>query len=324
MEPIIQIDNLFIEENTVFTELIEVIKKNFAENKLMVPKRHHHDFPNPKMNSDSTLLLMPAWNPSETAGVKIITVSPQNSQFDIPSIQGTYIYLDATKGTIKAIIEAKSLTAKRTAAASALASSYLSRKDASSLLMIGTGALSINLIKAHASVRHLKEVFVWGRSYSKAQAICKQLQNEDFNITPIKTIEEKISDVDIISSATLSKTPLILGKYLRKGQHIDLVGAYKKDMREADDETIFKSNIYVDTYDGIHENGDITIPLKTGILKRENIKADLFELTSLQKQGRTKTEELTVFKSVGHALEDLAAANYFYEKYVNRDLVKSS
>ncbi|GGF71447.1 ornithine cyclodeaminase family protein [Wenyingzhuangia marina] len=317
MDPIIQIDNLFIEENTVFTELIEVIKKNFAENKLMVPKRHHHDFPNPKMNSDSTLLLMPAWNPSETAGVKIITVSPENSQFDLPSIQGTYIYLDATKGTIKAIIEAKSLTAKRTAAASALASSYLSRKDASSLLMIGTGALSINLIKAHASVRKLKKVFVWGRNYNKALAICKQLENEDFTITPIKTIEEKIGDVDIISSATLSKTPLILGKHLRKGQHVDLVGAYKKDMREADDETISKSNVYVDTYDGLNESGDIAIPLKTGVLREEEIKANLFELTSGKKGGRMDTDELTVFKSVGHALEDLAAANYYFEKYIS-------
>lgn len=315
MDPIFQIDNIFIEKNTVFTELIEVIKKNFAENKLMVPKRHHHDLPNPKMNSDSTLLLMPAWNPSKTAGVKIVTVSPENSQFDLPSVQGTYIYLDALKGSVKAIIEAKSLTAKRTAAASALASSYLSRKDASALLMIGTGALSINLIKAHASVRHLKEVFVWGRNYSKAQAVCKQLQNEDFIITPIKTIEEKISKVDIISCATLSKTPLVLGIYLKKGQHIDLVGAFKKDMREADDETISKSNVYVDTYDGIHENGDIFIPLNTGVLKQENIKADLFELTSNEKQGRVDNDEITIFKSVGHALEDLVAADYYYQKY---------
>ena len=317
MDPIIQIDNIFIEEKTVFKELVDALKKNFAENKLIVPKRHHHDFPNPKINNDSTLLLMPAWNPSETAGVKIITVSPENSQFDLPSIQGTYIYLDATKGTIKAIIEAKSLTAKRTAAASALASSYLSRKDASSLLMIGTGALSINLIKAHASVRKLKKVFVWGRNYNKALAICKQLENEDFTITPIKTIEEKIGDVDIISSATLSKTPLILGKHLRKGQHVDLVGAYKKDMREADDETISKSNIYVDTYDGLNESGDIAIPLKTGVLREEEIKANLFELTSGKKGGRMDTDELTVFKSVGHALEDLAAANYYFEKYIS-------
>lgn len=315
MEPIVQISNQFIEENTSFKELIEVLKNKFAHNNILVPVRHHHDFPNPKVNQDSTLLLMPAWNPSENAGVKIITVSPDNGQFDLPSIQGTYIYLDATKGSVKAIIEAKSLTVKRTASASALASSYLSKKDANSLLMIGTGALSTNLIKAHASVRNLKEVYVWGRSFEKAKAICKQLENENFTTTPVKNIEDKISEVDIISAATLSKTPLILGKYLKKGQHVDLVGAYKNDMREADDETISKSNVFVDSYDGLQENGDIAIPLKNNIIKKSDIKADLFELTAVQKQGRINNDEITVFKSVGHALEDLAAAEYYYDKY---------
>jgi ornithine cyclodeaminase len=280
--------------------------------------RHHHDFPNPEVQADSTLLLMPAWNPSKNAGVKIVTVSPENGQFDLPSIQGTYIYFDAIKGSIKAILEAKSLTVKRTAAASALASSYLSRKDASSLLMIGTGALSINLIKAHAAVRPIKEVFIWGRNFEKATAICAILKNEKFTVIAIKTIAEKIAEVAIVSCATLSKTPLVLGKYLKNGQHIDLVGAYKKDMREADDETISKASVYVDTFQGgLKESGDIVIPLQNGTLKEEDIKADLFQLCSNQKTGRSTEEEITVFKSVGHALEDLAAANYYYNNYSN-------
>src|SRR5690606_3117415 len=119
----------------------------------LVPMRHHHDFPNPSVQEDSTLLLMPAWKPGKQAGVKIATVSPKNGQFNLPAIQGTYIYLDALKGGILALLEAKSLTAKRTAAASALASKYLSKENSSSLLMIGTGALASNLILAHASVR---------------------------------------------------------------------------------------------------------------------------------------------------------------------------
>lgn len=317
MEKIVQIDNTFIEENTDFTELISLLNRNFSENNLIVPVRHHHDFPNPEVNADSTLLLMPAWNPSKTAGVKLVTVSPENGQFDLPSVQGTYIYLDAVKGSVKAIIEAKSLTAKRTAAASALASSYLSRKNASKLLMIGTGALSQNLIKAHASVHNITEVYVWGRNFEKAKAICHELNNEDFSITPIHTIEEKISEVDIISCATLSKTPLVLGKYLKKGQHVDLVGAFKKDMREADDETIIKSSVFVDSYRGIKENGDIAIPIKNGVLAKEDLKADLSELCSHQKQGRIDENEITVFKSVGHALEDLVAADYYYQKYMS-------
>jgi len=318
MDNIVQINADFIEENTRFTELIPALKHGFSSQEIIVPIRHHHDFPNSTVNADSTLLLMPAWNPSKEAGVKVVTVSPENGQFDLPSIQGIYIYLDAKKGSIKAILNAKNLTAKRTAAASALASSFLSRKNSSTLLMIGTGALSTNLIKAHASIRPIKSVYVWGRSIEKARVICETLINESFSCAPILTIQEKISEVDIISCATLSKTPLILGKYLREGQHIDLVGAYKKDMREADDDTIKKASVFVDTFQGgLKESGDIIIPLQNGIIKESDINADLFELCSNKKEGRTNPNDITVFKSVGHALEDLVAAKYYYNSFTN-------
>jgi len=318
MDNIIQIDNDFIESNTRFTELIEALKNGFYSNSIIVPMRHHHDFPNPEVGADSTLLLMPAWNPGKESGVKIVTVSPQNGQFNLPSIQGTYIYLDAINGTIKAILEAKSLTVKRTAAASALASSFLSREDASSLLMIGTGALSINLIKAHASIRSIKQVYVWGRDFEKGKAISNALQDENFTIEAIQDISDKIAEVDIVSRATLSKTPLVLGKHLKPGQHIDLVGAYKKDMREADDETMTKASIYVDTFQGgLKESGDIIIPLKNRTVKKTDIKADLFALCSNKSQCRTDASEITVFKSVGHALEDLVAAKYYYNTFTN-------
>lgn len=318
MDRIVQISNSFIEENTNFLALTSELRSVFSSKSIIAPMRHHHDFPNPKTGEDTTLLLMPAWQPSENAGVKIVTVSPENTKFNLSSIQGTYIYLDAVKGTIKAILEAKSLTAKRTAAASALASSYLSRKESSSLLMIGTGALSINLIKAHAAVRPITDVYIWGRNFDKAKRLAAILKQEEFKVTAIKTIEEQIEDVAIISCATLSKTPLVLGAHLKAGQHVDLVGAYKKDMREADNDVIRKSSIYVDTYQGgLKESGDIVIPLKEGIINEKDIKADLFELCTSIKQGRKTEEEITVFKSVGHAIEDLAAANYYYKQYKN-------
>lgn len=318
MEDIKLIDGHFINNSTNFLELIAVLKNAFSDASIKVPMRHHHDFENPKANIDSTLLLMPAWNPNNEAGVKIVTVSPNNSEYNLPSIQGTYIYLDAHKGTVKAILEAKELTVKRTAAASALAASFLAKKDADSLLMIGTGALSKNLIRAHASIRPIKTVFVWGRDFNKAEVICKELENENFTIKAIKTIEEKISTVDIISCATLSKTPLVLGKHLKEGQHIDLVGAYKKNMRESDDEAIKKSTVFVDTFQGgLKESGDIVIPLQNGIISEKDIKADLFQLCSGEKLGRQNNQEITLFKSVGHALEDLAAATYYYTKFQN-------
>ena len=318
MKEIVQINNRFIEEKTDFKELIFVLKSSFSSKDILVPMRHHHDFPNPKVGADSTLLLMPAWSPSKNAGVKIVTVSPENGQFDLPSIQGTYIYLDATKGSVKAIIEAKSLTVKRTAAASALASSFLSRPDSNSLLMIGTGALSTNLILAHAAVRPIENVYVWGRNFDKATKICNDLNDAPFKCNPIKTIEEKITKVDIISCATLSKTPLVLGKFLRKGQHIDLVGAYKKEMRESDDEAISKVSVFVDTFQGgLKESGDIATPLKNGIITEKDVQADLFSLCANEHMGRNTSDEITLFKSVGHALEDLAAASYYYKKFTN-------
>ena len=260
---------------------------------------------------------MPAWNSGQEAGVKIATVSPENDRYGIPSIQAIYVLMNAVTGTIKATMQAKSLTAKRTSAASALASSFLSKKDASSLLMIGTGALSTNLIRAHAAVRPIKKVFVWGRNPDKAMGICDFLKDEIFSCQAVATIEEIIGQVDIISSATLSKIPLVLGKHLKPGQHIDLVGAYKKDMREADDDVISKASVFVDTFGGLHESGDIAIPLEKGILKRNAIQGDLFSLCDGKSEGRITNEEITVFKSVGHALEDLVAASYYYNKFKN-------
>ena len=318
MDNILQISGTYIEENTDFTGLISEIKNTFRSGGVIVPARHHHDFPNPEVKADSTLLLMPAWNPGVNAGVKIITVSPENGQFGLPSIQGTYIYLDATRGEVKAIIEAKSLTTKRTAATSALASSFLSREDSSSLLMIGTGALSPDLIKAHASVRPITDVHVWGRNFDKAKAVCHLLKDEAFTCTPVKTIAEKISTVDIVSCATLSKTPLVQGAQLHRGQHIDLVGAYKKDMRESDDNAMSKASVYLDTFQGgLNDSGDIVIPLNNGTLSREDIIGDLFDLCCEKISGRRSAEEITLFKSVGHALEDLAAATYYYVKKTN-------
>ena len=317
MEETVQISDNFINNNINFSELIAALKLGFSSEDILIPQRHHHDFPHPETGADTTLLLMPAWHPGKEAGVKIATVSPENDTYDLPAIQAIYILLNAVTGTVKATMQAKGLTAKRTAATSALASSFLSRKNAASLLMIGTGVLSTNLIRAHASVRPIKKVFVWGRHPEKASAVCEVLDAEIFDCQVVNTIEEIIGEVDIVSSATLSKIPLVLGEYLRPGQHIDLVGAYKKDMREADDAVIATASVFVDTFGGLHESGDIAIPIKKGILTKESISGDLFSLCTEKSKGRVNDNEITVFKSVGHALEDLVAASYYYNKFKN-------
>ncbi|MFS4492559.1 ornithine cyclodeaminase family protein [Maribacter sp. 2308TA10-17] len=317
MEPIIQISDDFINTHTNFKELISALKSGFASEDISIPNRHHHLFPNPETGADSTLLLMPAWHSGKEAGVKIATVSPENDRFGLPSVHALYILMNAVTGAIKATMQAKSLTAKRTAATSALASTFLSKENSTSLLMIGTGALSTNLIRAHASVRPIDTVYVWGRNPKKARAICEDLKDEIFSCRAIASIEEKISEVDIVSCATLSKIPLVLGKSLREGQHIDLVGTYRQDMREADDEVIQRTAVFVDSLGGRKESGDIFIPLKKGILKEDDIKGDLFSLCSKKTNSRMDDKEITLFKSVGHALEDLVAASYYYEKFTH-------
>jgi ornithine cyclodeaminase len=319
MHNIPTLDRDILIKNLPFQQLIPALETAFQQ-EYTIPQRHHHDFANSKEGIDSTLLLMPAWRDGDYLGVKVVTVSPNNGKYDLPSIQGIYILLDAHKGMPLAYMEAKTLTARRTAAASALASSFLSRKDSRSLLMVGTGALAPELIRAHSTVRPIEKVFIWGRNFSKAQALQATLAKENITIQAVERIEDVIEKVDIISCATLSEKPLIFGKWLKAGQHVDLVGAYKPNMREADDEVIRRSNIFLDVMDGgTRENGDILIPLKTGVLKREEIKGDLFNLCRKEIAGRTSEEVITCFKSVGYALEDLAGAKLAYKTFLAKD-----
>ncbi|MCW8998573.1 MAG: hypothetical protein OQK04_07645, partial [Kangiellaceae bacterium] len=162
------IDKETIESSYSFEELVEKLKSAFADSSVTVPMRHHHDYANPPEDRESTLLLMPAWEPGKDLGVKMVTVSPNNGNYDLPSIQGIYLLFDAHKGNCRTLLDAKALTAIRTAATSALASSFLSREESKTLLMIGTGALSPMLIKAHATVRPIEKVLVWGRNTEKA------------------------------------------------------------------------------------------------------------------------------------------------------------
>ncbi len=300
------IDKNAIEKVLDYPSLINALREGFKSD-INAPVRHHHDIKNPKEGVDSTLLIMPAWEESEVLGVKLVTVSPNNTKYNLPSINGLYLLFDAHKGDVLAVMDAKALTTKRTAAASALASSYLSRKDSNSLLMVGTGNLSCELILAHASVRPINRVFVWGRDLRKAEKIVGQLEDK-FTIEAVENIDDAIPEVDIISCATLSRDPLISGKLLREGQHIDLVGSFKPNMREADDVARQTADIYIDTPVALKESGDL-IGIEAG-----DFCADLYQLAKGGHGGRSDDRQITLFKSVGHALEDLVAAKLVKER----------
>jgi alanine dehydrogenase len=306
-----QFDAAAVERLLDDAKLIDAIGTLFRDG-CEVPLRHHHTVETG--GAAGTLLLMPAWRTKRHLGIKIVTVFPDNGAKNLPAVIGQYLLISALTGEPLALMDGTALTRRRTAAASALASRFLSRADSFRLLMVGTGALAPNLIRAHARVRPIREVAIWGRTPAKAAALAERFNNGDLKYLKIAahaadSIEHTMGAADIISCATLANEPLVRGEWLKKGQHLDLVGGFTPTMREADDEAVRRSRIFVDTRQGAaKEAGDIVQPLKNGALEAEGIVADLFELCRGEKRGRQGAGEITLFKSVGTALEDLAAA----------------
>jgi alanine dehydrogenase len=290
-----------------FPALVEALRHMFRAG-AETPLRQHHTIPVPGAR-DGTLLLMPAWQAGRYIGVKTVTVFPDNATQDKPSVMATYLLLDGKTGAPLAVMDGRALTARRTAAASALAASYLARPDCERLLMVGTGALASHLIEAHASVRPIVNVLVWGRNPEKAAKLAHRMTRRNLKVVATTDLANAVRGAHIISCATLSDRPLIEGYWLPLGVHLDLVGGFRPDMREADDDCIRRARVFVDTRDGaLKEAGDIVQPLQSGVLREDDIAGDLFDLTRGARAGRRYHDQITLFKSVGSAIEDLAAA----------------
>ena len=290
-----------------YDQLISALDEAFKAG-ATVPDRTHLEIAAPGQ-ADGTLLLMPCWQTNGNMGVKIASVFPGNAAMGLSAVYASYFLMDAGTGEPIAVLDGTELTLRRTAAASALASRYLSRSDSNSLLMVGTGQLAPHLIAAHASARPIDRVLIWGRREEAAKDIESKLSSASFEIGVVTDLEAAIDGVDIISCATLARDPLIKGDCLQKGQHLDLVGAFKPDMRETDSTAVSRAKVYVDTVSGaLSEAGDILQAIQEGAIKETDIEGDLERLARGQCQGRTSDKAITLFKSVGTALEDLAAA----------------
>ncbi|HWK68474.1 MAG TPA: ornithine cyclodeaminase family protein [Rhizobiaceae bacterium] len=303
-----------------FEGLVEALRRIFREGATQ-PVRHHHTIERPD-GAASTLLLMPAWTDFNAVGtsagghigVKVVTVSPDNNAVAKPAVMGLYLLLDGKTGEPQALIDGQRLTQWRTACASALAATYLARQDASKLLVVGAGALSPFLAKAHSAVRPIREIRIWNRTGANAEKVAEALRADGLNAAAISDLDAALGWADIVSCATISTEPLVKGERLKPGAHVDLVGGFTPSMREADDDTIRRARVHVDTRAGAtKEAGDIVQPLASGVLAQNAILADLFELARGDKPGRQSQEDITLFKSVGAALEDLAAGIAVYE-----------
>ncbi|MDJ0622290.1 MAG: ornithine cyclodeaminase family protein [Desulfocapsaceae bacterium] len=306
-----------IEENLDWHDCVEALREMFAKG-CEAPVRHHHTMEVPG-HQEATMLLMPAWLPGKYAGLKLVNVYPDNPQKGLPTIMGNYLLMDGGSGTPIASMDGGELTARRTAAASALASDYLSRKDADKLLIVGSGRLANYLGYAHGAVRELKKIRIWARDESKAQTVAVKYKEAGLDAEPANNLEEAVGWADIVSCATMSAAPLILGKWLRAGVHLDLIGSFKPTMRETDDEAVSRAEVFVDTREGaLAEAGDLLIAMQNGTFSQDDIRAELSELADGGHPGRTDEEEITLFKSVGASLEDLAAAIRCFENWQKR------
>ena len=300
-----------------YPALVQALRTIYTEHVEAPPRHVHQLVAGAPPVGPTTLLLMPAWQPEADLGVKLVTVAAGNSALGLPSVHSMYLLFDTATGVPLAIFDGEELTQRRTAAASALAASYLARTDAATLLIVGTGRLAPYLAAAHCSVRPLERVLVWGRSPQGAQALVDQLRQQNpgnpentpvtFDIAP--DLASAVAESDIISCATTSTTPIVRGAWVSPGTHVDLVGGFRPDMREADDALMCAASVFVDSFAGaLAEAGDLVQPIAAGMLDRAAIRAELADLCNDRHAGRTERAEITVFKSVGSAIQDLCAA----------------
>jgi ornithine cyclodeaminase len=291
-----------------YRDIVEALREGFRAD-IATPVRHHHD-----VSPVSTLLLMPAWSKT-WAGLKTVVFKSDNAAKGLPTIQASYLLIEQETGATVAMMDGGEITRRRTAAASALAADYLARKDAATMTLVGAGALGPHFVLAHAAVRPIRRVFIHSRTLSKAEALAAELAQHGFEAHSVTDLEHAVRQSDLVSCVTTSVAPVVKGEWLRPGTHVDLAGAFKPTMRETDSEVVARSSVYVDTRDGaLAEAGDLLQARDEGKFDFAHIRGDLADLCRGKAKGRAGQEEITLFKSAGTAIEDLATAIMLYQK----------
>ncbi len=299
--------------------LIAAVEDVVVDPQAFAPERTVHTVPAPdETATDGALLLKPGWVIGDVIAVKVVTFFADNGASGLATVNAGVMLFSATNGVFLGACDGNELTTRRTAAASAVAAKRLARTDAHRLLVVGTGALSPMAVQAHCAVRNYELVEVWGRDEAKAHAVVDWLGADaeaKAKACPIEVaddLDSAVSEADVICCVTGSTQPLVKGQLLSPGAHVDLIGSFTPQMRESDDDVARRANVWVDTRTDGTLAGDIAQPLKAGILSMGEIKGDLAELVAGTAPGRTDPAEITMFKSAGIALEDVAAARLVF------------
>lgn len=300
-----------VSELLPWPELIGAIEQILAEPGAHAPERTVHTVPDAN-GADAALLLKPGWVAGDVIAIKAVTFFPNNGELDLPTVNAGVLLFNGANGTLLGACDGNELTTRRTAAASAVAAKRLARADAKRLLVVGTGALSPMTALAHCAVRNYDTVEVWGRNDDKALRVANSLVAESIPARVADDLDTAVAAADVITCVTGAKSPLVKGALVKEGTHVDLIGSFTPEMRESDDDVVRRATVFADTRsDGILA-GDLAQPIADGIISEDDIAADLFELTTGVHPGRTSTEQITMFKSAGFALEDVAAARLVF------------
>jgi len=272
---------------------------------------------------DAHLLIRAAWQQGRDMGAKLVTSFPDNpnSPKALPATQAVYVLFDGANGEPLAAVDGTALTLRKTAADSALGSQYLSREDTATMLMVGAGAQAPHMIMAHLAVRpSIHEIMVWNRTRARAQALVDTLSSEGLRIEVADDLQPAARRADLICCATMAAEPLIHGEWLKPGTHLDLVGAFTPEMREADDEALGRGSIFVDsrltTLDTV---GEFVIPIAAGVITESDVLADLYDLVGGRHPGRRDPDEITLFKNGGGGHLDLMTARFVVSAVANHD-----
>lgn len=262
---------------------------------------------------DNKFVALVGWQRDAVIAVKLVGVFPNNLSLSPPqpSVQGLVAVFDGRTGALVLAADGAAMTFRKTAADSALGASLLAKPDARVLLIVGAGGLAPHMIEAHRAARpSLDRVFVWNRTHERAEALVRNHVGHGYAIEAVRDLDEVVPTADVISCVTMSNSPLVRGALMKPGAHLDLVGAYLPDMREADDEAMTRGGIFVDTRSGMEAAGDLRQPVDRGLIGWSHINADLYDLCSGRHRGRDGADQITIFKNVGGGHLDLFTAQH--------------